>query len=175
MKIIWEDITFNEQEILDAIKTKAFDSDSDDIPSTLFQGPFTVESVMDPMSFSKRHQPVMGHTDFNISERRAKLIMQTKGVDFYRGVSRYSFLFSSGKAFEESTVKNYIAAVLGVNQAPDFNIEEICYSLSKEGSYCVYIRDGEVHTVTELNPNFRSMVAVYKESQKKFGGEIHEG
>lgn len=172
MKIEWETIEFNEQELLDAITKKSYDGD--DIPSTLFQGPFSVESVMDPMGFSKRHKPVIGHTTFNISERRAKLIMKTEGVDFYRGVSRYSFIFSCGKAFDENVVKDRIELVLGVNSEPEFDLTEIKAGLT-DTKYCIYIRDGKLHTVTDDDPTFESMVAVYKESQKKFGGEIHEG
>lgn len=173
MKIQWENIEFNEQELLDAIKAKSYDSD--EIPSTLFQGPFAVESVMDPMSFSKRHKPIIGHTDFNISARRAKLIMKTEGVDFYRGISRYSFIFSPGKAFDTETVKKRIEQILGVSSEPEpaFDLTEVLDGV--EGRYCVYIRDDKVHKVDESDPNFESMMAVYKESQKKFGGEIHEG
>lgn len=174
MKIVWEPIEFNEREFVDLIKKQAFDAD--DMPSTLFQGPFSVESVLDPMSFSKRHKPVIGHCDFNISDRRALVIMKTDGVDFYRGITRYSFIFSAGKAFNEDDVRRRIEAGLGIASEPrKDDIMQAKKELAKEGRYCIYVRDNQLHTVTELNDNFESMVAIYKESQRKFGGQIYEG
>jgi hypothetical protein len=175
MRIEWEKIEFKEEEFLKALKEKSFDSE-DDIPSTLFQGPFQVESLLDPMSFSKRHNPIIGHCDFNISERRASRIMMTEGVDFLRVITRYSFIFSPGKAFDEEEVKDRIKEVLGVYSLEESdNLEELKKELVDKGKYCIYVRNGEIHTVTEEDVNFESMVAVYKESHKKFGGEIHEG
>jgi hypothetical protein len=173
MKIVWENIEFNEHELMEMIKKQSFDTD--DMPSTLFQGPFSVESVLDPMSFSKRHRPIIGHCDFNISSRRSLAIMKTEGVDFFRVITRYSFIFSAGKAFNEEGVKDKIEAVLGLDDQGHNVVAELQESLSMSGRYCIYIRDGETHTVSEDNPNFDSMVAVYKESQKKFGGQIYEG
>lgn len=169
MKIKWEKIEFNEQDLMAAIKAKTFDAD--DIPSTLFQGPFSVESVLDPMSFSKRHNPIIGHCDFNISERRALRIMKTEGVDFLKVITRYSFIFAPGKAFLEDEVKTRIENVLGINS--NEGLSELRNQLV--GKYCIYVRDGEEHHVTEASPNFESMVHIYKESQRKYGGEIYEG
>jgi len=172
MKIEWEVIQFNEHELIDIIKNKTFDAD--DIPSTLFQGPFSVESLLDPMSFSKRHRPIIGHCDFNISSRRALAIMKTEGVDFFKTITRYSFIFSAGKAFNEDEVKNRIESVLGVDSVSD-DLSDLKKELAQSGKYCIYVRDGETHSISEDNPNFESMVEIYKESQKKFGGKIYEG
>jgi hypothetical protein len=178
MKIEWEKIEFREDDLLEAIKSKIFDSDQDDIPSTLFQGPFSVESLMDPMSFSKRHNPILGHCDFNISERRAMNIMKTEGVDFLKVITRYSFIFAPGKAFKESEVKARIEHTLGIFDHTDKTVDKLQAvqdELSGSGRHCIYERNGEVHSVHEEDQNFESVVAIYKESQKKYGGKLYEG
>lgn len=174
MRIEWEKIEFREEDLLNAIKEKSFDEDA--IPTTLFQGPFSVESLLDPMSFSKRHNPIIGHCDFNISDRRATRIMKTEGVDFFRPITRYSFVFSPGKAFDEETVKDIIKETLGVYSLQEADdLAAVKADLEEKGKYCIYVRNGEIHSVTEEDSNFDSMVAVYKESHRTYGGEIHEG
>jgi hypothetical protein len=175
MKIFWESLNFNEQELIEAMKTRA--SDEEDIPTTLFQGPFSVESILDPMSLSKRHRLIIGHCDFNLSSRRALSVMKVRGVDLLKVLTRYSFVFSPGKAFDEDVVKSAIEKILCVeNKSRGSEVDDLIAMLKQENKkYCIYSRDGQVNYVTEDDLKYETMLSLYMDAKEKYGGSIYEG
>jgi hypothetical protein len=175
-KIVWENLDFKEEQILDMISggDKEFEEDrSDKMPETLYQGPFGMESILDPMAISQRLNLIIGHTNFNISARLSNVVQKTVGVDVLKVLSRYSFLFSPGKAFNEDDVKYNIEKNMGVySEKTEFNIDE--YTKDITGSYCVYVRNGKISCYTEEDESFLDMVQILRESKEKYGGELYE-
>lgn len=169
--VIWEKLIFNGAKILDAVTAESFEEK--EIPNTLYQGPFGVESLLDPMSISQRHNLIIGHTNFNISKRLGWKIQKSAGVDLLKILSRYSFLFSPGKAFDEADVKFEIEKSLGVFSERE--VFDICeYTKDIEGAYCVYVRNGKISCFTEEDENFLDMVSIMREAKNNYGGELYE-
>lgn len=124
--IIWEspDISFNElrgsfeeenEELeIDDIDLKELQEQFGMPKQQILHTPYGMFEINDPFSPLKRTELRIGNTNFNLSNRIARIINSIPGVDSFRVLSRYSFIIGIGKAFEFSQVRLDIEKALGV-------------------------------------------------------------
>jgi len=174
--IVWEENDFNpDKYIRELIKEKETfeEEDRDLLGKTFFNGPFGIESAIDPFGFTKNFKFIIAHCSFNISDSLYKRIVTTKGVDFFKLLSRYRFIISVGKAFDPKNVMTEIEDRVYANQEHS-DVPEVVQTLMDQlDEFCCYISaNDELHLTTPEDDNYTSKIEVFKESQEKYGGRI---
>lgn len=178
-RIKWVTFNFDADKYLRELR-----DEEEDIGKTMIQGPFGIESVLDPFSESRQFNWVMGHTNFNIDLFTRDRILKTKGVEICEVITRYRFIVAPGLAFNKQDVLKEIENnVLGSDECEEcdnMQTTEVTDELldilrSDDKKFCLYIdKDGNDFLATEDQDNFDNMRAIYKEAQEKHGGQIYE-